>query len=90
MNELEKYRRQIDKIDKSILKLIASRMKVVQNVGVYKKENGLKPLDTKRWKEVIESKVKLGKKLDIGEDLIKDIWKRIHEESLKIERSKIR
>jgi len=77
MNTLKILRNQIDKIDDSIVSLLAKRMELVKNVGQLKKQNKLKVLDLKRWQEIIKSK----------KGYIKKIWKIIHEESLKIEKT---
>jgi len=74
-NELEFFRKQIDEVDEQIVNLLAKRMKVVEKVGKYKKENNIPPLDKKRWQEVIKTK----------KGFIKKIWEIIHEEALKIE-----
>jgi len=76
-NRLENLRKQIDKIDKSIISLLAERMKIVKEIGRIKKENNLPVFDKSRWQEVIKSK----------KGFIKKIWKIIHEEALKIENS---
>ena len=75
--KLEKLRKQIDKIDSSIVTLLAKRMEIVKKVGKLKKKNKLPPLDNKRWKEIIRTK----------KGFIKKIWEIIHDEALKIERS---
>ena len=76
-NELEFFRKQIDEVDEQIVNLLAKRMKVVEKVGKYKKENNIPPLDKKRWQEVIKTK----------KGFIKKIWEIIHEEALKIEKN---
>lgn len=75
--KLEKLRKQIDKIDSSIVILLAKRMEIVKKVGKLKKKNKLPPLDNKRWKEIIRTK----------KGFIKKIWEIIHDEALKIEGS---
>ena len=76
-NELDIFRKQIDKIDDQIVDLLAKRMKIVKDVGEYKKKNGLPFFDQSRWQEVIKKK----------KGFVKKIWKIIHEEALKIEKS---
>lgn len=76
-NQLDGFRKQIDEIDTAIVNLLVKRMKVVEKVGKYKKENNLPPLDKKRWQEVIKTK----------KGFIKKIWEIIHEEALRIEKN---
>lgn len=85
---LAKMRKQIDKIDKKILTLLRDRKTVVENIGHYKKVNGLEVLDRDRWLEVLESRTKQGETLGISRELIVAIWDAIHEESLRIEKSR--
>lgn len=54
MNDLEKARIEINRIDKEIAKLFEQRMKVVEAVIDYKIKNGMEILDSNREKEVIK------------------------------------
>lgn len=76
-NQLESLRKQIDEIDKSIVNLLAKRMKVVKEVGQLKRENSIPILDKSRWQKVIKLK----------EGYVKKIWEIIHLEALKIEKN---
>jgi chorismate mutase len=76
-NKLKDLRKQIDKIDESIVSLLVKRMEVVKKVGQYKKENNLPPLDNSRWLEIIKSK----------KGFMKKIWEIIHKEALIIEKN---
>lgn len=49
---IKDLRNQIDEIDKELTKLFAKRLKVVEQVGEYKKEHNLPILDGNREKEV--------------------------------------
>ncbi len=86
MNDLQDFRKSIDLIDSAIISLLAERMRVVLKVGKFKKERNLPPLDEKRWKEVLDSKISLGKGLDLPEEFIVEIWNIIHKFALKLEK----
>jgi len=75
-NKLEELRKQIDKIDNSIINLLAKRMKIVEKVGEFKKKNNIQVFDKERWQDVIKSK----------KGFVKKIWEVIHDEALKIEK----
>ena len=77
MKNLNIFRKQIDKIDRSIVILLTERMKVVKKIGLLKKENNLPVIDKFRWKEVIKSK----------KGFLKKILLIIHQEALKIEKN---
>lgn len=77
MKDLEDLRKQIDEIDGRIVNLLAKRMMVVKKVGQLKKKNNIPVFDKSRWEKVIGSK----------KGFVKKIWKIIHEEALRIEKS---
>jgi len=86
MEILEKYRNQIDKIDKKIIEYLGKRYQVVKKVGVLKKKLGLKPLDKKRWQKVLETRITWGKENRLPKKLIQSIYESIHDYSLEIEK----
>ena len=52
--DLSEIRDRIDKIDSSLVELLEERMKIVEDVARYKKENNMKIFDSKREEEVIQ------------------------------------
>ncbi len=52
--DLSEIRDRIDKIDSSLVELLEERMKIVEDVARYKKENNMKIFDPKREEEVIQ------------------------------------
>jgi chorismate mutase len=85
MSDLTKLRTQIDSADKKLISTLAERMDIVRKVGKYKKLKNLPPLDDSRWHEVLEDRKQIAKKLNLPDDLIEDIWNRIHKYSLELE-----
>lgn len=85
---LEKYRKQIDKIDKQLITLLYERMVVVENVGAFKKINNIEPMDVSRWQEVLATRLELAREMGISEKMVKKIWEIIHKEALRIEKRK--
>jgi len=53
-NTLEKYRKEIDKINNQMVRLLAKRLSLVKKIGAYKKKNGMKVYDRKREKIILE------------------------------------
>lgn len=53
LTELKKFREQIDKIDSEMVNLLKKRLKIVRNLGNYKKKNRLKIQNKNREKEII-------------------------------------
>jgi chorismate mutase len=50
-----------------------------------KKQTNAPVLDEKRWNEILEKMLERWNKANLNEDFVKDIWNRIHKESLKLE-----
>lgn len=83
---LENYRAQIDTLDKEIIYLLSRRFTIVNQVWILKKENSIPALQKWRWDELLNENIEVWKELEVSTDLIRDIWERIHKESLKIEK----
>ena len=58
LNNIDEIRNKIDEIDGKLVKLIEERLKIVENVALYKKRNNIQIFDEKREKEVIEKNLK--------------------------------
>jgi chorismate mutase len=87
MNEMNlvELRKQIDEVDQQLLSALQRRMELVQQVGMFKKQNNLPPLDQKRWQEVLDAKKEFAKEKGLSESLVYDIYQRIHSAALEIE-----
>ncbi|MGP1928263.1 MAG: bifunctional chorismate mutase/prephenate dehydrogenase [Arsenophonus sp. NC-WZS1-MAG3] len=79
--ELLQLRKQIDEIDKSLLRLLAKRMQLVTAVSEVKSQQGLPIYMPDREASMLEARCKEAKKIGIAPDLIKDILRRIMHES---------
>ena len=83
-------REEIDLVDKKILFLLSQRISLVEKVGKLKKEFSIQPLQQNRFDSLLERLYQINKEKNkdslLDDEYIKDIWDRIHEESLKIEK----
>ena len=79
---LQNYRAQIDTLDKEIIYLLSRRFTIVNQVWILKKENNIAPLQTNRWNELLAENIEVWKELEVSEELIRDVWERIHKEAL--------
>lgn len=77
MSSLKNLRRQLDKIDEKLLKILAKRFEITKKVGIYKKKKNLPPLDREREKEIFKQRKLLAKKLNLSPRLIKQIFRLI-------------
>lgn len=80
--DLETLRSRIDKIDKELLELLATRMVTAKEIGAYKKANNITILQLDRWKEIHNVRKAIGEKLGLSENFMDVILNAIHKESI--------
>lgn len=80
---LSQLRNQIDSIDEQMLELLAKRMRVSREIGVYKKEHNMPILQSPRYSEILEKRSNMGQSMDLSAEFVKEILKEIHEESVR-------
>lgn len=81
-NTLGELRHLIDDFDQKLLELLENRMQVAKTIGHYKKENNITVLQNKRWSEILEKSMVIGKKKGFSEQFISSLFKAIHQESI--------
>jgi chorismate mutase len=74
-------RRQIDAVDENLLELLARRMRISREIGIYKKEHNMPILQTPRYNEILENRTKAAAAMDLNAEFIEKLLKLIHEES---------
>jgi chorismate mutase len=82
---ITELRRQIDGIDEGLLELLAKRMRVSHEIGIYKKEHNMPILQTPRYDEILDKRSKAGTTMDLNPDFVKKILSAIHEESVRLQ-----
>ncbi len=82
MITLEDLRQRIDLCDTRLLSLLEERMNVVQKIGRYKKENRLTIFQPSRWSDVVKSAVTKGREHHLSDELVINLFKAIHQESI--------
>ena len=80
---LSQLRSQIDEIDNDIINLIAKRMRVSREIGIYKKEHNMPILQETRYEEILEKRSALAETLGMDRKFIKQVVVAIHEESVR-------
>lgn len=81
--DLAELRKQIDGLDDSILETLAQRMRIAEEIGVYKKEHNMTILQTSRYNDILTDRIKQGGGLGLGEDFMTKLLRNIHEESIR-------
>ncbi len=82
---LDLLRNRIDALDSELLEILSSRVDIVKQIGKYKKDNNVTALQINRWSQLMEDRVKLGKKLDLNETFVKILFQLIHEDSVRMQ-----
>lgn len=82
-DHLEELRKKIDNIDREIIEVLAARMSVVEKIGEFKRDNNVTTFQVKRWDEIMKNRSELAKKMNLSEAYIVEIYKIIHEESVR-------
>lgn len=85
LNRLEQLRKRIDKIDLDIVDLLSARMQVVEEIGLYKKENDITVLQIERWKEILKSTIAQAENAEMNVEFVKQVYQLIHEESIRLQ-----
>ena len=75
-------RARIDVIDNDLLDLLASRMKVSDEIGVYKKQNNITILQPGRWDEILVKVFEKGELKGLDNEFLEKIFKAIHQASI--------
>lgn len=68
---------------RAIIRLLAKRMRISKEIGVYKKEHNMPILQSPRYSEILEKRSCMGEQMDLSPDFVKEILKEIHEESVR-------
>jgi chorismate mutase len=80
--ELSLLRERIDQVDDELLSLLNRRMKIADEVGLYKKENNLTILQTARWNEILERALAKGNTLALSKEFLVKYFDAVHMESI--------
>ena len=78
-------RKKIDEIDETLLTILAKRMGISREIGVYKKEHNMPILQSGRYSDILENRAKQGESLGLSAAFVQEIMKSIHEESVKVQ-----
>jgi len=76
-------RRQIDDLDNDLLELLAKRMRVSREIGIYKKEHNMPILQEHRYDEILQKRIAQAVEMDMKAEFMKAVLVAIHEESVR-------
>jgi chorismate mutase len=81
-NKLEGLRREIDKIDAELIDILARRMKIVEDIGQYKRDNNITILQLKRWSDIISDRLNIGVSMGLSREFLLKMLQLVHKESI--------
>ncbi len=81
-NELDELRNKIDMIDDELISILKERMKVAEEIGNYKKQNGMTILQQSRWGKILQRLNAKAEATGLGGGFLEEIFKSIHQESI--------
>jgi chorismate mutase len=87
--QIDEIRNKIDQIDDDLLKLLAKRMQLVEQIGLEKKQSRISIFQPKRWDEIITRLVEFGKHENLSEEFIFNLIEAIHIESIQHQSQKM-
>lgn len=85
-NDLEDWRKQIDRLDEKVLNILAKRAQIVKKIGQLKKRRDIPVLDQNRWDRVLTLMLDKGNRLGLSKDFVKKLFSLIHQYSVKIQK----
>jgi chorismate mutase len=82
LNVLEELREKIDQMDTKIITMLSKRMKIAKKIGKFKKEKNVTILQSDRWEEIVQSRLKFGTEKKLSENFVTKLFEIIHQESI--------
>ncbi len=79
---IDELRAKIDVIDNDLLDLLASRMKVSDEIGKYKKQNNITILQPGRWDSILGKVFEKGSAKGLDNEFLEKVFKAIHQASI--------
>ncbi len=79
---IDELRAKIDVIDNDLLDLLASRMKVSDEIGKYKKQNNITILQPGRWDSILGKVFEKGTAKGLDNEFLEKVFKAIHQASI--------
>lgn len=81
--DLSHLRQQIDELDNQLLELLAKRMRVSCEIGVFKKEHNMTVVQTERYDEILQHRIKQAEEMGMNPEFMRVVLEAIHEESVR-------
>ena len=84
-DKLDQFRKMIDEVDDELINVLKKRMSIIEQIGVYKKEQDLTIFQLERWQDILRTRIQWAEKLGIPRAHTEKICQLLHEESIRIQ-----
>lgn len=84
-DKLEQFRNIVDEIDDELMNVLKKRMKVMEQMGDYKKEQHITIFQLERWQEILRTRSQWAEKLGLPRAFVEKICLLLHEESIRVQ-----
>lgn len=82
-DQLATLRKEIDKLDDLIIQKVGERMKIVEKIGEYKRDNNVTILQVSRWDEIVQKRTAIASALKLDKEFAVKFLELIHNESIR-------
>ena len=82
-SELNQLREKISDLDERMFDILASRMRISEEVGAFKREHNITILQQKHWEKVLSKRLMMRDSHQLTETFIRKIMDAIHQESIR-------
>lgn len=83
--DLSHLRQQIDQLDDQLLELLAKRMRISNEIGVFKKEHNMTIVQTDRYDEILQTRIAQAEEMGMNPEFMRVVLEAIHEESVRVQ-----
>lgn len=80
---LVELREKINSIDEKLFDLLASRMLLSEQVGIFKRENNITILQQEHWTKMIQTRLEKSKDLKLSQQFVRQFMDAMHQESIR-------
>ncbi len=82
-DRLNELRQQIDLCDDNLLEILSRRMELCRQIGEFKKENNVTVVQTDRYNQILEHRMKQASELGMSSQFVQTIMQAVHQEAVK-------
>jgi chorismate mutase len=82
-SRMKELRLEVDFIDNHLIELLCKRMEIASKIGGLKCKYNISALQPHRWQDIVASRLKEGKKKNLSDKFVFQLFETIHEEAIR-------